>query len=409
MTDFIWLDGIPDMHKRRRAHLLRRDAHKLLAASRWDVATAAAALTILALHLTVAYCATKWIASPLVFVLCAYVLGGTFTHSLFLAIHEVLHGLALPGGAIPNNVLAMVLNTGIPVPYAMSFQRYHALHHRSITVDGDDTDLPTAFEARLLSNPFGKLIFCCFQGLFYGIRPLLVHPLAPTAIEYINVGIVFSANLLFWHYDMLGYFVLSALFGTGLHPMAAHFISEHYILGNDKTETFSRYPTNPDSWQERLWAWLTFGVDYHVEHHDFSHIPWRQLPALHRAFSTSQLSQGNQQPVTQRPHSKISVWLDWLVVYHKFICDPAQQASLFDRIKRAPNQRPSACRTPPIAANHKPISHAPKQLTNAVGPAPTVRFIKLPPDCTSSASCLHERARDRSIGRALTCTGPTPT
>lgn len=56
-----------------------------------------------------------------VFLLCAYAIGGTANHNLFLAIHEITHNLAFRGVAA-NKLLAIFANLPIGIPYSTAFK-----------------------------------------------------------------------------------------------------------------------------------------------------------------------------------------------------------------------------------------------------------------------------------------------
>ncbi|RWA05840.1 hypothetical protein EKO27_g9262 [Xylaria grammica] len=165
------------------------------------------------------------------FWLLAYVVGATANQNLFLAIHEISHNLAFRSPTA-NRLLAIFANLPIGVPYSASFRPYHLTHHKSLGVDGLDTDLPTALEAVFLDSILGKAFFCTFQIFFYALRPMAVYRVPFTWVSALNVAaqLAFDAAV----FRALGpqsllYFLLSSFLAGSLHPLAGHFIAEHYV------------------------------------------------------------------------------------------------------------------------------------------------------------------------------------
>ncbi|KAG6037286.1 hypothetical protein E4U41_005228 [Claviceps citrina] len=216
----------------------------------------------------------------------AYVFGATANQNLFLAIHEISHNLAFRS-AVANRLFAIVANLPIAVPYSAAFRPYHLTHHKSLGVDGLDTDLPTAFEAFFLDSILGKAFFCTFQIFFYALRPMVVYRVPFTWVHLVNLAVQFAFDAAIVHFaswNSLLYLLLSSFLAGSLHPVAGHFIAEHYVYETvtptqkdpsnmiPVPETFSYYgPLN----------WFTYNVGLHNEHHDFPAIPWTRLPAVY--------------------------------------------------------------------------------------------------------------------------------
>ena len=226
------------------------------------------ALVAAQLSLAYALSAAPW----WLLLLVAYGVGGVLNQALLLAIHELSHNLAFRK-PWQNRLFALFINLPVGVPVAETFRYYHLLHHVHQGEAALDTDLPTELEARWVRGPLRKALWLSVQGFAYALRPLFVHPKAPSAAEIANLLLQLAFNLAvfhFWGGKALSYLPISSLIVMGLHPVAGHYISEHYVFVPGQ-ETYSYYgPLNR----------LTFNVGYHNEHHDFPYIPGSRLARL---------------------------------------------------------------------------------------------------------------------------------
>ncbi|SCU67665.1 fatty acid desaturase, putative [Trypanosoma equiperdum] len=269
--DYYWTTD-NEMHAVRRRKMLEKyssEIKKLYGPDplTWKIATA---VVLFQIFLGSLASSMSW---P-VFLLTAYAIGGTATHNSFLAVHEITHNLAFRK-AVHNELFAIFLNIIVPLPYAMGFKSHHRDHHNYLGWERVDPDLPTALEGKLLSSYIGKFFFVTFQVFFYALRPTLVRKMKITRMHVLNIVAQIIFDVIF--YMLFGpwciiYFFLSLVLGTGWHPLAGHFLTEHYIFqGDGSQETFSYYgPLN----------WLAWNVGHHVEHHDFPYVPWRHLHKL---------------------------------------------------------------------------------------------------------------------------------
>ncbi|KAL8731324.1 MAG: hypothetical protein Q9166_003548 [cf. Caloplaca sp. 2 TL-2023] len=272
------------------------------------------------------FCAAWLRHSPVLsarFLLVAYIIGATANQNLFLAIHEISHNLAFKS-PIANRLFAVFANLPIGLPYSASFRPYHLAHHKSLGVEGLDTDLPTSVEAFLLDSLLGKAFFCTFQILFYAIRPMMVYRLSLTSLHLFNVIAQVCFDFLLMHYlgaGALAYLILSSFLAGSLHPCAGHFIAEHYVFNKQPLSarvSSNRFPVPETySYYGPLNA-LTYNVGLHNEHHDFPAIPWSRLPVLHEIAKDFYVD---------LPHHESWVWAIWQFIWDK-------EVGLWCRVKR---------------------------------------------------------------------------
>ncbi|RRT82683.1 hypothetical protein B296_00018197 [Ensete ventricosum] len=249
-------------------------------------------------------------ASWLKILVVAYFFGSFLNHNLFLAIHEISHNLAFSTPSY-NRWLGILANLPIGVPMSVTFQKYHLEHHRYQGVDGTDMDIPSHIEAHVVTNTIAKSIWVLFQLFFYALRPVFLKPKPPGLWEFTNLTIqlALDASLVyFWGWKSFAYLILATFVGGGVHPMAGHFISEHYVF-NPEQETYSYYgPLNL----------MTWSVGYHNEHHDFPRIPGTKLYKV--------------KEIAPEYYENLKSYRSWSQVIYMYIMD--RTVGPFSRMKR---------------------------------------------------------------------------
>ncbi|XP_051124848.1 sphingolipid delta(4)-desaturase DES1-like [Andrographis paniculata] len=251
-------------------------------------------------------------ATWLKILMVAYFFGSFLNHNLFLAIHELSHNLAF-STPVYNRWLGIFANLPIGVPMSVTFQKYHLEHHRYQGVDGMDMDVPSLVEAKLVRNVFTKSLWVLFQLFFYALRPLFLKPKPPGMWEFVNFAVQISLDVAlvhFWGWKSLAYLILSTFVGGGMHPMAGHFISEHYVFSDTDQETYSYYgPLNL----------LTWSVGYHNEHHDFPRIPGTKLHMV--------------KEIAPEFYDELDAYRSWSQIIYMYIMD--RTVGPFSRMKRS--------------------------------------------------------------------------
>ncbi|EGP82913.1 unnamed protein product [Zymoseptoria tritici ST99CH_3D7] len=323
--DFFWT-YTEEPHRTRRQAIIK--AHpEVLKLCGPEPLTIPIVLAVVALQITCAYLLRNTPVLSWRFMLTAYAIGATANQNLFLAIHEISHNLAFKSPAA-NRLLAVVANLPIGIPYYASFRPYHLTHHKSLGVDGLDTDLPTALEAWFLDSVGGKAFFATFQILFYALRPMMVYQIPMTGIHAFNVAV----QLLFdfaivksfgWH--ALGYFIMSSFLAGSLHPCAGHFIAEHYVFGQmQRTKEAAAAPSAKMAPPPETYSYygclnlLTYNVGLHNEHHDFPAIPWSRLWKLNE--------------IANEFYADLPCHHSWTWVIWQFVLD--REVGLWCRVKR---------------------------------------------------------------------------
>lgn len=272
-ADDEWIyDEEPHSNRRKEILKLHPEIKKLMG---YDTTIAYIVTAEVILQMIMAYLVMD-VSWPAILIL-AYVVGAVLNHSLGSAIHEIGHNLAF-GHAHPakNRMLSLLCNVPIIIPMAISYKKYHTDHHHYLNEETQDVDIPTRLESYLFRHPVTKIIWLILHPVIHGIRPFYKNPKPVTGWEMINHAVQLVVTLTIFYVfggKSLVYLLSGTLMGLGFHPLAGHFISEHYKFSNTGQATMSYYgPLNI----------ILFNVGYHIEHHDFPYIPYNKLPEVRR-------------------------------------------------------------------------------------------------------------------------------
>jgi len=256
----------PEPHALRRKEILRHhpEIAELFGHDRRTVIPMLLAVFgQLAIAALVAQCAILghlWVWLPLTFVV-VHIAGAVLSHHSSMFIHEASHNLIAPT-ARENKFWALLANTTLLIPAAMTFRKYHPRHHAHLGTLGVDADLPCRLEATRFPRNAAMKGFWLGAGVFFWMIRGYSRRTPPSRDEVINVAVTLVVNVaLFMWLGPIGflYLLASTVVGHSYHPVAAHFIHEHFVFAEGQ-ETNSYYGA--------LNA-VCFNVGYHVEHHDF--------------------------------------------------------------------------------------------------------------------------------------------
>lgn len=299
--------GEPHFARRHAIYAKHPEIKKLFG---YDTRTANITYAVVFAQIAIAYVFSKAYVSPYftnsrmsfwaLLLLVVYVFGAIASKWGGVTIHESSHNLVYRT-TFQNRMIALFANTHLLVPSAMSFRRYHMDHHTHLGIVGRDNDLAMDFEIRWLGrNRIAKFVWLTFYVFFATLARGFLKK--PDRWEVIGFFVQMSVNIVIaFLVGPIGitYLALSTFFGFGLHPVAGHFIHEHYSWIDNNQETYSYYgPLNR----------VTLNLGYHNEHHDFMAVPSRFLPELHE--------------IAKDTYGKLHAHHSWSKIMYHFVMNP---------------------------------------------------------------------------------------
>jgi sphingolipid delta-4 desaturase len=251
---------------------------------------------------------------------CAYLIVATIDHALWGLIHETTHNLMFRSRVL-NRVVALIANLPLVVPSAMSFWKYHLVHHRHLGEMDFDAGVPGPTEARVVGrSSVMKTVWIAGYAVVQAIirpRRLAVELMDAWTVTNIVVQVACMAGLVYvFGTAPLKCLLVGTVFAIGLHPLGARWIQEHFAMIPGQ-ETYSYYgPLNR----------VAFNLGYHNEHHDLITIPWSRLPEVRR--------------IAPEFYDGLHAYQSWTALLVRFLTD--RDITLFRYIVRPSRHSPDA-------------------------------------------------------------------
>jgi sphingolipid delta-4 desaturase len=268
LNDFHFMDHDEPHYTRRRMILEKHPEIKQL--MKPDLTSFWITLVLIGVQVYICYLIQELPFWPLL--LITYAFGGVISNAFFVLIHDFTHFTSFRSSKV-NNLIAIMANLGNGIPTAMAFAKFHADHHNFLGRPDMDPDLACRFEISYYRTAFRKVLHVAFMLIWYIIRPYCQGNKAPSFMEIINILTIIVWDAFIFHifgWRAVFYLVIGTLCALGPNPVGFRHFAEHFefVKGQD---TYSYYgPLN----------YITMNIGYHIEHHDFPNIPWRNLPKI---------------------------------------------------------------------------------------------------------------------------------
>ena len=223
---------------------------------------------------------------------------GTRQLGLFILMHDAAHGLLHPNRRINDTAAKWFGGSELDV-----YRPYHLQHHRFVQQTADpDLVLSAPFPispASLRRKIVRDLTGQTFVKQRFGPLADKLKARQPHESAWALVALEVKAQRVFLVSNAIG-FALFAAAGLGwawllmwLLPMATWLplvsrlrnIAEHALIVENSTDPLRHARTTHANWLERALI-APYWVNYHCEHHMFTHIPCWNLPTAHRMLAS---------------------------------------------------------------------------------------------------------------------------
>ena len=228
---------------------------------------------------------------------------GTRQLGLFILMHDAAHGLLHPNRRINDTAALWFGGSELHI-----YRPYHLQHHRFVQQTADpDLVLSAPFPispASLRRKIVRDLTGQTFVKQRFGPLADKLKARQPNESKWALVALEVKAQRVFLVTNAIG-FALFAAAGLGwawllmwLLPMATWLplvsrlrnIAEHALIVENSTDPLRHARTTHANWLERALI-APYWVNYHCEHHMFTHIPCWNLATAHRMLASKGVTQ----------------------------------------------------------------------------------------------------------------------